>query len=391
MPIGQMLHRVCTGFAIHEKHLIHQPVHSIIAHICAYDGGIAHAAGYEICWLHDMPQLRPQRGPRDPSSSPPGQFPASGYTASSRPLRAKAKTWIRPQSADNCASSSNHRVTPVQLTQQSVGSSASSLSSTPQVDQTFAISRSSQQTSYVSRKKNTLTRVQPGVSSRLAAGTGISSQSVSQETRRLIHQGRHKLIQQPQQNVASLAVRARTPTTLQQYRQFVRTQSRKRPLAGSSAPAAKRQNTWVRSSISSAAVPASAASTGGDRPTASSYVRSTHSHKLQLVRRRLSAASTLPATPTSRVHSRGTVLAKQLLSARSLKRKVRPALHVRNAGIAKPGKLQRIAGVLYKVGGSGLGRSLQRQVTPKGVRPLLSPEVRSVFMTAAFAAFVCTC
>ncbi|DBB17282.1 TPA: hypothetical protein ACH3X3_014328 [Trebouxia sp. C0006] len=169
-----------------------------------------------------MPQVKPQRGARDPPYPPPGQFqaPAAYKAASSRPGRAKARTWVRPQSAEQSTPVSDPTPAPIQVAQQTVGSFISSLSKSVQVNQTGVASTSSQQAS----------------------------------------------------------------------------------------------------------------------------------------------------------HSRGTVLAKHLLSVRSLKRARRPALTVRQGGIAKPGKLQRIDGVLYKVGGSGLGRSLQRQVTPKAVRPLLSPE-----------------
>ncbi len=326
-----------------------------------------------------MPQVKPQRGARDPTYPPSGQFqaPAAHNPANSRPGRAKARTWVRPQSAEQSIPASDPTPAPTQVAQQSVGSFISSLSKSVQVNQTGVASTSSQQASYVSSKRNTLTRIQPGFASNSVPKSGSTSQSVSQATRRLIHQGRYKLIQQPQQTSRSQAGLRSTPTALQQYRQFVSTQSRKRAATSVCAPAAKRANIWVRSGGSSAAVASKSAtaSTNNSDSSTASYVRSTHSRKLQLVRRRPSNALTLPVTPVSKVQSRGAVLAKHLLSVRSLKRARRPALNVRQAGIAKPGKLQRIDGVLYKVGGSGLGRSLQRQVTPKGVRPLLSPEV----------------
>ena len=327
-----------------------------------------------------MPQVKPQRGARDPPCPPPGQFqaPAAYKSASSRPGRAKARTWVRPQSAEQSTPVTDPTPAPIQVAQQTVGSSISSLSKSVQVNQTGVASTSSQQASYVSSKRSTLTRVQPGFASNSVSKSGPTSQSVSQATRRLIHQGRYKLIQQPQQTSRPPQAGLRlTPTALQQYRQFVSTQSRKRAATSVFAPAAKRANIWVRSGGPSAAVASkmATASTSSSNSSPASYVRSTHSHKLQLVRRCPSNALTVPVTPVSRLQSRGTVLAKHLLSVRSLKRARRPALNVRQAGIAKPGKLQRIDGVLYKVGGSGLGRSLQRQVTPKGVRPLLSPEV----------------
>ncbi len=330
--------------------------------------------------LYSMPQVKPQRGARDPSYPPPGQFqaPVAYKPASSRPSRAKARTWVRPQSAEQSTPASDPSPAPIQVAQQSVGSFSSSLSKSVQLNQTGVASTSSQQASYVSSKRNTLTRIHPGSASNSVPKSGLTSSSVSQATRRLIHQGRYKLIQQPQQTSCPQAGGRSTPTALQQYRQFVSTQSRKRAATSVCAPAAKRANIWVRSGGSSAAVASKSAtaSTSSSNSSAASYVRSTHSRKLQLVRRCTSNAMTAPVTPVSRLQSRGTVLAKHLLSVRSLKRARRPALHVRKAGIAKPGKLQRIDGVLYKVGGSGLGKSLQRQVTPKGVRPLLSPEVR---------------
>ncbi|KAL0039824.1 hypothetical protein WJX77_009071 [Trebouxia sp. C0004] len=228
-----------------------------------------------------MPQVKPQRGARDPAYPPPGQFqaPAAYKSASSRPGRAKARTWVRPQSAEQSTPISDPSPAPIQVAQQSVGSFISSLSKRVQVNQTGVASTSSQQASY----------------------------SVSQATRRLIHQGRYKLIQQPQQTSRPQAGFCSTPTALQQYRQFVSTQSRKRTATSICAPAAKRANIWVRGGVSSAAVASKSATAG-----------------------------------TSSANS----------SAASY----------------------RIDGVLYKVGGSGLGRSLQRQVTPKGVRLLLSPE-----------------
>lgn len=335
---------------------------------------------HELCLPHSMPQVKPQRGARDPSYPPPGQFQAQAAykSASSRPGRAKARTWVRTKPAEQSTSVNNPTSARIQVAQQSVGSFVSSLSKSIQVNQRGVASTPSQQASYVSSKRNTLTRLQPGFASKAVPKSGSTSQGVSQATRRLIHQGRHKLIQQPKHTSRPQAGFRSAPTALQQYRQFVGIQRRKRAATSVCAPAAKRANTWVRTGGSSAAVASNSAiaSTSSSNSSAASYVRSTHSRKLQLVRQRPSNALTVPVTPVSRLQSRGTVLAKHLLSVRSLKRARRPALNVRQAGIAKPGKLQRIDGVLYKVGGSGLGRSLQRQITPKAVRPLLSPEVR---------------
>ena len=329
-----------------------------------------------------MPQVKPERGARDPSH-PAAQFRASasfGSTGNFLTRQSNSKTWIRPQLADKSAPAAGPGPAVLQNVQRSVGSSLSSLPNTSRFRQIPTTSKPLPQTAYVSRKKNTLTRIQAGPTSTASAETG-SLQNVSLETRRLIHQGRHKLIQQPQHKAyPQSGPNIRTPNALQQYRRFVSAQSRKRAGSALSAPTAKRANTWVRNGVSSAA--GVAATTSSSKPSVASYVRSTHSRKLQLVRRHTSNSLTVPATPTSRLQSRGAVLARQLLSARSLKRPRRPTLTLRNSGVAEPGKLQRIDGVLYKVGGSGPGRSLQRQITPKSVKPLLSPEVRHCILAA---------
>ncbi|KAL0028308.1 hypothetical protein WJX79_008990 [Trebouxia sp. C0005] len=243
-----------------------------------------------------MPQVKPQRGARDPSYPPPGQFqaPAAYKSASSRPGRAKARTWVRTKPAEQSTSVNNPTSARIQVAQQSVGSFVSSLSKSIQVNQRGVASTPSQQASYVSSKRNTLTRLQPGFASKAVPKSGSTSQGVSQATRRLIHQGRHKLIQQPKHT------------------------SRPQP----------------------------------KEPT-HGFVLVAHQRQWRQTRQLQAQAVLIQVLPAM---------------AR------RPALNVRQAGIAKPGKLQRIDGVLYKVGGSGLGRSLQRQITPKAVRPLLSPE-----------------
>ena len=188
---------------------------------------------------------------------------------------------------------------------------------------------------------------------------------------RLIHHFRHKLIRQPSQRLALQPASSRhLQTGLQQYHKFVRTNSRKRAAQPLLAPQAKKAHTWVRSN----ALPTAAAASSAATPVAK-YVRSTHSRKLQLVRQCTLTPLRLPSTPISRVRSRGSALAKHLLSVRSLKRRPvrRSVLSVTSIGIAKPGRLQRIDGVLYKVGGSRLGKTLQRQLTPKVIN---ASEVR---------------
>ncbi|KAL0045522.1 hypothetical protein WJX82_008974 [Trebouxia sp. C0006] len=85
-----------------------------------------------------MPQVKPQRGARDPPYPPPGQFqaPAAYKAASSRPGRAKARTWVRPQSAEQSTPVSDPTPAPIQVAQQTVGSFISSLSKSVQVNQT---------------------------------------------------------------------------------------------------------------------------------------------------------------------------------------------------------------------------------------------------------------
>ena len=330
-----------------------------------------------------MPQVKGQRGAKE-SLHPAGAFRAptsSGSSASSLPRRAKSKTWIRPQSIDKCGPAPLPGPATLPGFQLSVGTSISTAPHSLLVRQAVESSTPSEQSSYVRRKKNSLTRVQPEVTSSPAVGSGSTAQNLSPEIRRLIHQGRHKLVQKPgQQSRSQSGASIQTQTGLEQHRRFDSTQSRKRAGPGISLPAAKKANTWVRNDASPAGVSATGAN--NSKPLIAGYVRSMHSRKLQLVRRRTLSFLTMPATPVSRFQSRGTVLAKQLSSVRSLNRTRRPMLTVRNSGVVKPGKLQRIDGVLYKVGGSGLGKSLQRQLTPKSIRPLLSPQVRDGFLTA---------
>lgn len=343
---------------------------------------IVYLARHEIGVLCGMPQVKGQRGAKESLQSA-GALRAptsSGSSASSLPRRAKSKTWIRSQSIDKCGPAPLPGPATLPGSQLSVGTSIFTAPHSLLVRQTVDSSTPSQQSSYVSRKKNSLTRVQPEVTSSPAVGSGSTAQNLSPEIRRLIHQGRHKLVQKPgQQSRSQSGASIQTQTGLEQHRRFDSTQSRKRAGPGISLPAAKKANTWVRHDASSAG--RSVTGANNSKPVIASYVRSTHSRKLQLVRRQTLSFMTMPATPVSRFQSRGTVLAKQLSSVRSLNRTRRPVLTVRNSGVVKPGKLQRIDGVLYKVGGSGLGKSLQRQLTPKGIRPLLSPQVRDGFLT----------
>lgn len=304
-------------------------------------------------------------------------------TAVSVTSQARSYTWVRPQAVDKApASKASDRIA-VPGVDASSASSRSFLSDSQASAQTVSRPALPQQGVYISRKRNTLTRLRTGAISRptaeLKPAESASSQ-VTRETRRLIHQGRHKLVQgskQSSQQHKHLYSRrlASAPTALQQYRRFVTAQNRKRAGQSLAAPAAKKANTWVRSTAV-----AQLQNGEGKNPLTSdctSYVRS-NNHKLQLVRQR-----PVPTTPVARLQSRGSVLAKQLLSVRSLKRKGCLS-NVKSPCISKPGRLQRLDGVLYKVGGSKHGRSLQRQVTPKGVRPLLSSEV-SPFCSATTA------
>ncbi len=302
-------------------------------------------------------------------------------TAVSVSSRAKPHTWVRPEAANNAPTGIAPGQTAVPGVGAPSGSSRSFLSDSQASTQTVLGPASPQQGLYISRKRNTLTRLGTGATSQSTAELKLAESATSQvtrETRRLIHQGRYKLVQgssrerSQQHRHLSSGRPARAPTALQQYRRFVSAQNRKRAGQSLAAPAAKKANTWVRN----AAAPGSLQHAEGRNSLTSagtSYVRSAGYHKLQLVRQR-----SVPATPVARLQSRGTVLAKQLLSVRSLKRTQRCLSTVKSPCISKPGRLQRIDGVLYKVGGSKHGRSLQRQVTPKGARPLHSPEVSCV-------------
>lgn len=302
-------------------------------------------------------------------------------TAVSVATQAKPHTWVRPEAANKAPAGRAPGRTAVLGVDAPSGSSRSFLSDSQASTQTVLRTASPQQGLYISRKRNTLTRLGTGATSQLTAElkpAESASSQVTRETRRLIHQGRYKLVQgsskesSQQHRYLSSRRPASAPTALQQYRRFVSAQNRKRAGQSLAAPAAKKANTWVRN----AAVPGPLQNAEGKNSLTSactSYVRSAGNHKLQLVRQH-----SVPATPVARLQSRGTVLAKQLLSVRSLKRTQRCLSTVKSPCISKPGRLQRIDGVLYKVGGSKHGRSLQRQVTPKGVRPLLSPEVSSV-------------
>ena len=320
------------------------------------------------------------RQPRQPTVHGRGAR-ARKRTAVSVTSQARSHTWVRPQAVDKTPASTAPAPIVVPGVDASSASSRSFLSDSQARVQTVLQPALPQQGVYISRKRNTLTRLGTGATSRSTAElqpAKSASSQVTRETRRLIHQGRHKLVQGSSQQHKHLYSRrsASAPTALQQYRRFVTAQNRKRAGQSLAAPAAKKANTWVRST----AAPELQNEEGKNALTSNctSYVRSNNKHKLQLVRQR-----PVPTTPVARLQSRGTVLAKQLLSLRSLKRKYCLS-NVKSPCISKPGKLQRLDGVLYKVGGSKHGRSLQRQVTPKGVRPLLSSEV-SLFCSAAHA------
>lgn len=322
------------------------------------------------------------RRPRRPTVHGRGAR-ARKTTAVSVTSQARSHTWVRPQAVGKAPASVDKAlasIAPGRIAapgvEASSASSRSFLSDSQASAQTVLRPALPQQGVYISRKRNTLTRLGTGATSRSTAElkpARSASSQVTRETRRLIHQGRHKLVQcsskQSSQQLKHLSSRrpASAPTALQQYRRFVTAQNRKRAGQSLVAPAAKKANTWVRTTAS----PELQNTEGNNDLTSdsTSYVRSNNSHKLQLVRQR-----PVPTTPAVRLQCRGTVLAKQLLSVRSLKRKGCLS-NVKNPCISKPGRLQRLDGVLYKVGGSKHGRSLQRQLTPKGVRPLLSSQV----------------
>ena len=305
-------------------------------------------------------------------------------TAVSVTNQARSHTWVRPQAVDKSPASTTPGRIAVPVVDASSASSRSFLSDSQGSAQTASRPSLPQQGLYISRKRNTLTRLGTVATSRTAELKSAESASsqVTRETRRLIHQGRHKLVkggskQSSQQHRHLYSRRpASAPTALQQYRRFVIAQNRKRAGQSLTAPAAKKANTWVRSTAAPHLVQ-NAEAKNTLTSNCPSHVRSNHDHKLQLACQRL-----VPGTPVARLQSRGTVLAKQLLSVRSLKRK-RCLSNVKSPCISKPGRLQRLDGVLYKVGGSKHGRSLRRQVTPKGVRPF-SPEVSPVSSAVQF-------
>ena len=326
----------------------------------------------------------------------PGR-PVQRATGVSLSRQGRSKTWIRPQPADTVPAA----VVPVRAVVPGVELS-SAVSRPFLLDSRTTADASAQpsvtqQRLYISRKKNTLIRVDTEASGKSQTTSGPLSGGTSQvtpETRRLIHQGRHKLVQQPsvgqpqQLSHQNFTQHGAAPTALQQYRQFVRAQSRKRAGPYLTEPADKRVHTWTRDTAAPVLLRQPAIK-HIQTPASTSYVRSSHSHKLQLVRRR-SAALVAPVTPLSRTQSRGVTVAKQLLSVRSLKRSKCSTPHVKSLGVSKPGKLQRIDGVLYKVSGSKHGKTLQRQVTPQSVKPLLSPEVSSavfgsVYLTVCYS------
>ena len=205
-----------------------------------------------------------------------------------------------------------------------------------------------------------------------SASSSTASENTNSDTRRLIHKGRYKLVQP--QGPSRPAPSAQKAALSQQPSQHLGLQHRKRRFTSSSRTAqqtAKRQHTWVRTSTVSQTQGTSSAAAPKSRASTPALVRSTNSRKLQLVRK----LSVSPAGSLSRHFSRNAVLARRLLSARSLKSFKCPVLGVRAPGVVKPGRLQRIGGVLYKVGGSGSNKSLQRQLTPQTLQKDLAPEV----------------
>ncbi|KAL3143385.1 Zinc finger CCCH domain-containing protein 3, variant 2 [Trebouxia sp. C0009 RCD-2024] len=296
----------------------------------------------------------------------------------------RSHTWVRSTAADKPPVSTVPDWPAIPGVDVSSSSSRSFVSDSQASAQTLLPAALPQVGVYVSQKRNTLTRLGTGATSKLSAElkpAGNPTGQVNRETRRLIHQGRHKLVQHSlkrkfqQHSYVHPGRPSSAPTALQQYRRFVTAQNRKRAGHSLAAPAVKKANTWVRKTSSSVltASPENAGSKNILITSCTSYVRSASNHKLQLVRQH-PASLAAPSTPAARSQSRGSVLAKQLLSVRSLKRRKNCISNVKSPSILKPGRLQRIDGVLYKVGGSKHGRSLQRQLTPKGIKPLLSPE-----------------
>lgn len=215
-----------------------------------------------------------------------------------------------------------------------------------------------------------------------SASSSTASENTNPDTRRLIHKGRYKLVQP--QGPSRSAPSAQRAAFVQQQSQHLGLHNRKRRFINSSLTVqqtAKRQHTWVRTSTVSQTQGTSSAAAPRSRPSTPALVRSTNSRKLQLVRK----LSVSPAGSLSRHFSRNAVLAKRLLSARSLKSTRCSVLGVRAPGVVKPGRLQRIGGVLYKVGGSGSNKSLQRQLTPQTLQKDLAPQVCLTF--CCFLAF----
>ena len=329
-----------------------------------------------------MPQVR--QGQSDIFSSvPAGARRGATIFGTATYPRGKSKTWVRSETTESRSAPSASSASVATFEVSTKTSSQSSVS-----QQSYQKSLAVQPASRGQVVNSSSGRTEPvaafasdngngnGNGNAIATASDAPAQALKGQTRRLIHQGRHKLIRQPSYQTLQKSSRSRRISTgLQQYHNFVRAQSRKR--AGqqlSPSPPVKKANTWVRAQEAPAALPAV------DAAPHASYVRSTHSRKLQLVRRRtLTPLRPLPATPVQRTQSRGSALAKHLLCVRSLKRRSSrlQTLSVRTVAITKPGRLQRIDGVLYKVGGSGLARSLQRQITPKAVRS--SIEVRHTY------------
>lgn len=259
-----------------------------------------------------------------------------GTNILTHPRTSKSKTWTRPVPTQS----------PTQVTQVVATVRSSTSSSPPEQLNAKVVAQRSQQLQLSDRT--------PG---QAVEGNIRVLQSPNPETRRLIHKGRYKLVQpKPQAGLGQ---------------QQPSLQHRKRALSGSfsaTSQVAKRRNTWVRSTSKAKGPPALVTNS---KPFTSIFVRSSHTRKLQLIRK-LSASS---AGPLTRRWSKSPSLARSLPSARYLSGARRPALGLKTPGVVKPGKLQRIGGVLYKVGGSGFNRSLRRQSTPQTLRNDATPQV----------------
>lgn len=199
-----------------------------------------------------------------------------------------------------------------------------------------------------------------------------SAVDLNPETRRLIHKGRYKLVQVKQQ-----VKQQQTPN--QQQKLYSSLQHRKRAFSSNSSTVsqvAKRRNTWVRSTTGSSSAQVPSAVVASTKASTPIFGHSSHTRKSQLIRK-LSSTS---ASSLTRHWSRTLASASRQPPSRPLSNIRRPLLGVRTPGVVKPGKLQRIGGVLYKVGGSCVNRSLQRQTTPQTLRKQPASQVCAALM-----------